>query len=192
MTKGTNPKRCAWVNLENPNYVEYHDHEWGKPVHDDSKLFELLILEGAQAGLSWETVLNKRESYRKALFNYDLKKLSNLSPADFKKLMTNTGIIRNRLKIESVKANAIAFLKIQEEFGSFDKFIWSFVKGKPLRHSPKDHTEHFIRTEISDEISNSLKKRGFKFIGSTICYAYMQAIGMTNDHMKECFLSENS
>ena len=182
--------RCSWVNLENPVYVQYHDEEWGKPIHDDSKLFELLVLEGAQAGLSWETILNKREAYRTALFNYDLKKLANFATPDFKKLMTNTGIVRNRLKVESVRENAKAFLEVQKEFGSFDKFIWSFVDGKPIRHRPKEQKDYLVRTELSDKISNTLKKRGFKFVGSTTCYAYMQAVGMTNDHSDECFLSK--
>lgn len=180
--------RCAWLNLKNPLYVEYHDKEWGVPVHDDQKLFEMLILEGAQAGLSWETVLNKREGYRKAFKNFDLKKVSKMTDEQLEKLMLNDKIIRNRLKIFSVRKNAKVFLEIQKEFSSFDKYLWGYVKGKPIKNKPKSLKDIATKTEISDAISKDLKKRGMSFVGSTIIYAYMQAIGMVDDHTRDCFL----
>jgi DNA-3-methyladenine glycosylase I len=160
-------KRCHWVNLENPLYVEYHDREWGVPVHDDERLFEMLCLEGAQAGLSWETVLNKRENYRKAFSNFNPVKISKFTEKHVEKLMQNAGIIRNRLKINSVIINAKAYLQLRKEGISFNDYLWSF----------KD----------CNVMSKDLKKRGFKFVGATICYAFIQAIGMVNDHDKACF-----
>lgn len=183
----TELNRCAWVPENNFEYQKYHDCEWGVPVHDDGKLFEMLVLEGAQAGLSWEIVLKKREGYRKAFNNFDVKKCAQMSDEELEKLMQNPSIIRNRLKIFSVRKNAIAFQKIQEEFGSFDKYIWSYVNGKQLINNVKSISEIPIKTEISDKISKDLKKRGMSFIGSTIIYAYMQAVGLVNDHTKDCF-----
>ena len=182
-------ERCGWVNLNNPEYVKYHDEEWGVPVHDDNILFEFLILEGAQAGLSWETVLKKREAYRAALFDYDLNKLSNLTDDELEEILKNPNIIRNRLKVFSIRRNAIAFIEIQEEFGSFDKYIWNYVGNKPLVNLPKSLKDIKTKTEISDRISKDLKKRGMNFVGSTIIYAFMQAVGLVNDHMVDCFRS---
>lgn len=182
-------ERCGWVNLNNPEYVRYHDEEWGVPVHDDNVLFEFLILEGAQAGLSWETVLKKREAYREAFFNYDLNKLANLTDDELEENLKNPNIIRNRLKIFSVRRNATAFIEIQKEFGSFDKYIWNYVGNKPIINRPKSLKEIKTKTEISDRISKDLKKRGMNFVGSTIIYAYMQAVGLVNDHMVDCFRS---
>jgi len=179
--------RCAWLNLKNPLYVEYHDKEWGVPVHNDQKLFEMLILEGAQAGLRWETVLNKREGYRKAFKNFDVKKVSKMTDEQLEKLMFNEAIIRNRLKIFSVRKNAKVFLEIQKEFSSFDKYIWAFVDGKPINNKRKSIKEIPGKTTVSDAISKDLKKRGMSFVGSTIVYAYTQAVGMVNDHTKDCF-----
>ena len=179
--------RCAWVPLNKPYYVDYHDQEWGVPLHDDQKLFELLILEGAQAGLSWDTVLKKREGYRTAFHNFDPVKCSQLTDHELENLMQNEGIIRNRLKIFSVRKNALAFLKIQHEHGSFDKYIWSYVDHKPIQSSWKSLSDVPASTEISDKISKNLKKRGMTFVGSTIIYAFMQATGMVNDHTVECF-----
>lgn len=174
--------RCRWAS-EEPN-TTYHDEEWGVPVHDDRKLFEFLILEGAQAGLSWTTILKRRENYRKAFLNFDVKKVSRLTKKDVARLMKDEGIIRNRLKIESSITNAQAFIEVQKEFGSFDKYIWSFVGGKPLR---RNHKTMPATTPESDLMSKDLKKRGFRFVGSTICYAFMQACGLVNDHEKSCF-----
>lgn len=182
-------KRCGWVNLNNPEYVKYHDEEWGVPVRDDNILFEFLILEGAQAGLSWETVLKKRDAYRAAFFNYDLNKLSNLTDSELEEILMNPNIIRNRLKVFSVRRNAVAFIEIQKEFGSFDKYIWSYVGNKPLVNLPKNLKDIKSKTEISDRISKDLKKRGMNFVGSTIIYAYMQAVGLVNDHTVDCFRS---
>jgi len=178
--------RCAWC-LGDPEYIRYHDEEWGVPVHDDRLLFEMLILEGAQAGLSWLTVLKRREGYRKAFDQFDAKKIARYDGRKVKALLDDPGIIRNRLKVISAIENAKAFLEAQKEFGSFDKFIWRFVGGKPLaglRDVP-------ARTEISDAMSRELKKRGFKFVGSTICYAFMQAVGMVNDHAPDCFRAKS-
>ena len=175
-------KRCRWAQ-EEPN-TTYHDEEWGVPVHDDRKLFEFLILEGAQAGLSWTTILKRRENYRKAFCKFDVKKVSKLTGKDVTRLMKDEGIIRNRLKIESTISNAKAFIEVQKEFGSFDKYIWSFVDGKPLR---KNHKAMPATTPESDSMSKDLKKRGFRFVGSTICYAFMQACGLVDDHEKSCF-----
>lgn len=179
--------RCAWVPNNNIEYQKYHDEEWGVPVHDDTKHFEMLILEGAQAGLSWETVLRKREGYRKVFYNFDVKKCAKMSDEELEKLMQNPDIIRNRLKVFSVRKNAIVFLEIQEEFGSFDKYIWNYVCDKPLINNLSSIFEIPAKTEISDNISKDLKKRGMSFVGSTIIYAYMQAVGLVNDHTKDCF-----
>jgi DNA-3-methyladenine glycosylase I len=178
-------KRCDWSQKE-VNF-EYHDTEWGVPVHDDNRLFEFLILEGAQAGLSWDTILVKRENYRKAYDNFDPAKVAKYSEAKCAKLLENPGIVRNRLKVAASVQNATAFLAVQKEFGSFDKYIWSFVGGKPIDGKRKQHGEVPAKTDISDAMSKDLKKRGFKFVGSTIMYAFMQATGMVNDHLSTCF-----
>lgn len=178
-------RRCAWA--KNDLAVEYHDKEWGVPVHDDRLFFEFLILEGAQAGLSWDTILRKREAYRKAFDNFAPEKVARYGEAKIAKLLQDEGIIRNRLKINSAVANAKAFLKVQKEFGSFDKYIWRFVGGKPLDNKVKSMSDVPAKTEISDALSKDLKKRGFNFVGSTIMYAFMQATGMVNDHTRECF-----
>jgi DNA-3-methyladenine glycosylase I len=167
-------------------YVAYHDEEWGKPVHDDRTLFEFLILEGAQAGLSWITILRKRAAYRKAFENFDPAKVARYTPARVKKLMDNAGIVRNRLKIESSISNARAFRAVQKEFGSFGQYLWDFVGGKPLVNRPRPGGIP-PRTELSDRISKDLKKRGFRFVGSTIVYAYLQAVGVVDDHVAGCF-----
>jgi DNA-3-methyladenine glycosylase I len=181
--------RCKWVT-DDPIYIEYHDREWGVPVHDDRELFEFLILEGAQAGLSWITILKKRENYRKAFDNFDSERVALYDEEKIQELMMNEGIIRNRRKIEASIINAKAFLKIKEEFGSFDKYIWQFVGGKPIKNSWGSIEEVPASTKESDEMSKDLKKRGFKFVGSKICYAYMQAVGMVNDHTIDCFRYE--
>lgn len=181
-------KRCGWSNTE--LYHQYHDNEWGRPVHDDKILFEMLILEGMQAGLSWITVLNKREAFRQAFDNFDVHKVANYDETKVEELMQNEKIIRNRLKIRSAITNAKQFIKIQEEYGSFDKFIWSYVNGKPIKNHFTSLSEIPASTSISDKISKELKNKGFKFVGSTIIYAYMQAIGLVNDHIKECYLYE--
>lgn len=178
--------RCDW-STNDPLYIEYHDKEWGIPVHDDRKLFEMLILEGVQAGLSWITILRKRENYRRAFDNFDAVKISKYTPVKMEKLLNNTGIIRNKLKINAAVCNAKLFLEVQKEFGSFDKFIWQFIGGKPKINSFKSLKDIPVKTAESDEMSKALKKRGFKFVGSTICYAYMQAVGMVNDHVEGCF-----
>jgi len=178
--------RCPWAG-EDPLYVHYHDTEWGVPVYDDQKLFEFLILEGAQAGLSWITVLRKRENYRKAFDGFDPKKIARYTPKKIEALMQNEGIIRNRLKIESAVKNAQAFLKLQEECGSFSDYQWSFVGGSPLQNKLVTLKNIPAKTEISDALSKDLKKRGFNFVGSTIMYAHMQAVGMVNDHLTSCF-----
>jgi DNA-3-methyladenine glycosylase I len=179
-------KRCAWAGTTKPLMIEYHDKEWGRPVHDDRTLFEFLILEGAQAGLSWETILNKRENYRKAFNNFDARKIARYNKAKEKTLLKNPGIVRNRLKVSSAVSNAQAFLAVQKEFGSFDKYIWQFVGGEPRRNALKSQKEIQARTVESDAMSKDLKKRGFRFVGTTICYAFMQAVGMVNDHMADC------
>ena len=179
-------KRCSWCEGEEI-YIDYHDNEWGIPVHDDQKLFEMIMLEGAQAGLSWITVLKKREGYRKAFDNFDPKKCARYSDKKLEKFRENPNIIRNRLKINSVRTNAKAFLEIQKEFGSFDKYIWQFVGGKPIKNKFKKMSDVPAMTRESDAMSKDLKKRGFKFVGSTICYAFMQACGMVNDHVVHCW-----
>ncbi len=179
--------RCSWVKLDNPLYVAYHDMEWGMPVYDDAKLFEMLVLESAQAGLSWETILNKRENYRKAFDGFNPRKIAKYDTEKVAELLQNAGIVRNRLKIHSAIRNAKVFLKIQEEFGSFSAYIWGFVGRKPIQNHFKNSSEVPAKTALSDTISKDLKKRGMNFVGSTIIYAYMQSIGMVNDHEKDCF-----
>ncbi|WP_026575332.1 DNA-3-methyladenine glycosylase I [Bacillus sp. UNC438CL73TsuS30] len=177
--------RCGWVN-QDPLYIDYHDHEWGVPVYDDRQLFEYLNLEGAQAGLSWYTILKKRTNYRKAFDNFEAEKIVDYNDRKIDELLNNEGIVRNKLKIRAVITNAQAFINVVEEFGSFSAYIWSFVDGKPIQNHFKDLSEVPATTEISDRLSKDLKKRGFKFVGSTICYAFMQAVGMVNDHVMTC------
>ena len=177
--------RCPWAKGE--LYMAYHDLEWGIPVHDDRLLFEFLILEGAQAGLSWITILKKRENYRRAFDNFDARKIARYSPRKIQKLLADEGIVRNKLKIQSAVQNARAFLAVQQEFGSFDRYIWGFVCGKTIRNRRQSLTEIPARTAESDAMSRDLVKRGFKFVGSTICYAFMQAVGLVNDHTTTCF-----
>ena len=179
-------RRCEWGTVSQL-YIDYHDNEWGVPIHDDRTLFEFLILEGAQAGLSWETVLKKRENYRKAFSNFDPVKVSRYSDKKVEALMGNKGIIRNRLKITSAINNANRFLEVRKEFGSFDTYIWQFVNGKPITNRFKSIQEIPATTKESDAMSKDLKKRGFTFVGPTICYAHMQATGMVNDHIVGCF-----
>jgi len=178
--------RCEWANRSDLEQA-YHDTEWGTPVHNDRKLFEFLILEGAQAGLSWSTILKKREGYRQAFDNFDVKKISAYSEDNIAELLNNSEIIRNRLKINSAVTNARAFLSVQKEFGSFDAYIWQFVDGKPIRNAWKKSAEIPAKTPESVAMSNDLKKKGFTFVGPTICYAFMQAVGMVNDHIVDCF-----
>jgi DNA-3-methyladenine glycosylase I len=182
---GGEPERCGWAKTE--QYILYHDGEWGVPVHDDRILFEFLILEGAQAGLSWATILNKRENYRAAFDRFDPKLVARYGKAKVKALLANAGIVRNRLKIDAAIANARAFLAVQEEFGSFDEYVWAFVDGKPVQNSWKSLRQLPAKSLQSDVMSKALKQRGFKFVGSTICYAFMQAVGMVNDHLVQCF-----
>ena len=178
--------RCFWVS-EDPLYIEYHDNEWGKPVYDDARLFEFLVLESFQAGLSWITILRKRENFRVAFDNFDYNKIANYQQDKFDELLQNSGIIRNKLKIKSAISSAKLFIEIQKEFGSFSKFIWNYVDGKPIINSFTTREDVPATTQLSDEISKDLKKRGFKFVGSTIVYAFMQATGMVNDHTTNCF-----
>jgi DNA-3-methyladenine glycosylase I len=178
--------RCSW-STNDPLYIQYHDEEWGIPVHDDRKLFEMLILEGAQAGLSWITILRKRENYRKAFDNFDPKKISKYDSKKVEKLLRNEGIIRNKLKIAATIQNAKCFLEVQKEFGSFDKYIWQFTGGKTIKNRFRTLAEIPTQTSESDMMSKDLKKRGFKFIGSTICCAFMHAVGMLNGHTMDCF-----
>ncbi|MFV9509949.1 DNA-3-methyladenine glycosylase I [Tepidibacillus sp. LV47] len=181
--------RCSWVKGD-PLCIEYHDHEWGVPVHDDRKLFEFLILEGMQAGLSWMTILRKRENYRQAFDDFDPVKIKDYDEKKIEELLKNEGIIRNRKKIEAVIQNAKAFLQIQNEFGSFERYLWRFVDYKPIDNQLKDWKEVQTTSVESEKLSKDLKKRGFRFVGPTICYAYMQAIGMVNDHTIDCFRHE--
>jgi len=181
-----NKTRCAWCGTD-PLYVEYHDAEWGVPVYDDEKLFEFLILETFQAGLSWITVLRKRENFRKAFDNFDYKKIAKYSEKKYDELLQDAGIIRNKLKIKATITNAQNFMEIQKEFGSFSTYIWNFTNGKPIKNTYKTLSEVPATTELSDQLSKDLKKRGFKFVGSTVIYAHMQATGMVNDHTTECF-----
>ena len=180
-------KRCEWAGSKNPLMAAYHDKEWGKPVKNDRKLFEFLILEGAQAGLSWETILNRRENYRKIFHQFDPEKLVRLTDKQLETILKNPGIIRNRLKVYSVRINARAYFEIRKEFGTFSKYLWSFVGGKPIINKWKKLSEIPANTPESDAMCKDLKKRGFKFVGSTICYAFMQATGMVNDHTIDCF-----
>jgi len=175
--------RCFWAKT--PLSIEYHDEEWGVPLHDDNRLFEFLILEGAQAGLSWETILRKRDNYRKAFDRFNPAKVAKYDQEKIDQLLNNEGIIRNRLKINSAVTNARSFLEVKKEFGSFDEYVWRFVNGKPLKRKPGQPIA--ARTELSDALSKDLLKRGFKFVGSTICYSFMQAVGMVNDHDATCF-----
>jgi len=177
------PRRCQWAQTDLS--IAYHDREWGVPVHDERRLFEFLVLEGAQAGLSWETILRKRENYRRAFDNFDPRKVARYDEAVIAKLLRNDGIIRNRLKIAAAVQNAKSFINIQKEFGSFDKYVWSFVNGKPKER--KRGVPVPVTTPDSDALSRDLKKREFKFVGSTICYSFMQAVGLVNDHDRECF-----
>jgi len=177
--------RCDWA--KNDLAIAYHDKEWGVPLHDDRALFEFIILEGAQAGLSWDTILRKRDNYRSAFDNFDPEKVAGYGDAKIAELLLNEGIIRNRLKVASAVTNAAAFLNVQKDFGSFDEYIWSFIDGKPIVNSWTDPEQVPSKTDISDAISKDLKERGFKFVGSTIMYAHMQATGMVNDHLTSCF-----
>lgn len=186
MASGKQLQRCSWCG-DDPLYVAYHDEEWGVPVHDDRVLFEFLTLESAQAGLSWITVLRKRENYREAFAEFDPVKVARFNQAKIEKLLTNPGIVRNRMKVEAAVNNAKRFLEVQKEFGSFDKYCWDFVGGKPLQNSYKSLKEVPATTDESNALSRDLKKRGFKFVGSTIIYAHMQATGMVNDHIVDCF-----
>ena len=179
-------KKCDWA-LASAGEEHYHDHEWGVPQHDDRKLFEFLLLEGAQAGLSWRTILNKREGYRAAFANFDPVKVATFDSYRVKQLLKNEDIVRNRLKIDSAIANAQAFLKVQATFGSFDAYIWGFVEGRPQQNQWLCHAQLPAYTPISEKMSKDLQKRGFKFVGKTICYAYMQAVGMVNDHVVDCY-----
>lgn len=182
--------RCFGNGSGKEFYAEYHDKEWGRPVHDDRTLFELLILEGAQAGLSWETILKRRNNYRESFYNFDANKVANMTDKELDALCSDARIIRNRLKIYSTRKNAKVFLDIQKEFGSFDAYIWRFVNGQPIINQPKDLKDIPTKTGLSDLISKDLKKRGMSFVGSTIIYAYMQAIGLVNDHIKSCWLNK--
>jgi DNA-3-methyladenine glycosylase I len=182
-------KRCEWANGSKLEQ-SYHDKEWGVPVHDDRSLFEFLILEGTQAGLSWSTILKKREGYRKAFHNFDARKISEYTEEDVSRLLVNAQIIRNRLKIRAAITNARAFLQVQQQFGSFDHYIWQFVHGKPIQNSWKKMADIPTRTPASDAMSKDLRKGGFKFVGTTISYAFMQAVGMVNDHVVGCFRYE--
>ena len=178
--------RCAWCTSD-PIYIRYHDEEWGVPLHDDRRLFEMLILEGAQAGLSWLTILKRREGYRAAFAGFDARKIARFSPKKQAALMQDPGIIRNRLKISATVDNARAFLAVRKEHGTFDRYIWSFVDGKPKKNNRKSHGEIPAQTSEAEAMSRDLKKRGFRFVGPTICYAFMQAVGMVNDHTTDCF-----
>lgn len=180
-------KRCDWVPQANPLYQKYHDEEWGVPVHEDHLLFEFLILEGAQAGLSWSTILKKRENYRQAFDHFDARKIARYDDRKIQALLSDPGIVRNRLKIQATIQNARAFLAVQKEFGSFDAYIWQFVGGKPKVNAWKSLKEIPPKTPESDAMSKDLLKRSFKFVGSTICYAFMQAVGLVNDHTVDCF-----
>ncbi len=182
----TEKKRCAWAT-GSKLMMDYHDKEWGVPVHDDKKLFEFLILEGAQAGLNWTTILSKRENYRKAFSGFDQVKVAKFGIADVERLLADSGIVRNKLKVEAAITNAQKVVEIQKEFGSFDAYIWKFVRNKPIKHAFKLLSQIPATTKESDEMSKDLKKKGFKFAGSVICYSFMQAVGMVNDHIIDCF-----
>ena len=180
-------KRCGWVHDDLPLEIEYHDLEWGVPLHDDSRLFEMLILEGAQAGLSWTTILKKRDNYRRAMKGFDPQVVARFTEGDRERLLADAGIVRNRLKVNASIVNARCFLDVQAEFGSFDDFIWRFVDGESIQNAWRSIDEIPANTEVSEEMCRELKRRGFKFVGSTICYAFMQAVGMVNDHTIDCF-----
>jgi len=179
--------RCPWC-LSDPLYIAYHDREWGRPVHNDRKLFEMLILEGAQAGLSWITILRKRGNYWKAFHGFDARKISKYTSVKVRSLLKDNGIVRNRLKVESAVSNARAFLRVQKEFGSFDRYIWQFVGGKPIVNRRRSMKQVPVTSRESDAMSKDLKQREFRFVGSTICYAFMQATGMVDDHLQMCFI----
>jgi len=179
--------RCWWASENDPLYIHYHDTEWGEPKHEDRMLFEMLVLEGAQAGLSWSTILHKRDNYKKAFDNFDMQKVANYSEEKEKELLSNSGIVRNRLKIKSAIRNAKVFIAIQKEFGSFDSYIWQFVNNSRIVNYWDKAEKVPAKTDLSDKISKDLKKRGMNFVGSTIIYAYMQSIGMVNDHLSNCF-----
>jgi DNA-3-methyladenine glycosylase I len=181
-------QRCPWAG-DDPLYIAYHDKEWGVPSHDDRHLFEMLILEGAQAGLSWITILRKRENYRRAFADWNMEKIARFTEKDITRLMADEGIVRNRLKIHAAIGNAKAFLKVRKQFGRFDRYIWQFVGGKPIQGRCRTMRDVPARTAESDAMSRDLKKRGFNFVGPTICYAFMQAVGMVNDHLTTCFCS---
>jgi DNA-3-methyladenine glycosylase I len=185
--KRTQKKRCRWVEDSDPEYIRYHDKEWGRPVHDDRLLFEMLTLEGAQAGLSWSTILRKRATYRNAFARFDPKKVARFDAARKSALLLDPGIVRNRLKIDSTVSNARAYLAVQRECGSFDRYLWSFVDGHPVINGLRGRSVP-ARTTLSDTISKDLMKRGFRFVGTTIIYAYLQAVGVVNDHTRDCFL----
>jgi DNA-3-methyladenine glycosylase I len=182
-----NLHRCSWANPANPKYIAYHDEEWGLPCHDELRLFEMLNLEGAQAGLSWETILNKRESYRAAFDHWDARKIAAYGPDKVAELLANPGIVRNKLKVAAAIGNAQAYLRLVEEGSSLDRFLWAYVDGKPIVNTVLKQGDRPAKTALSDRISKDLAKRGFKFVGSTIVYAYMQGIGMVNDHDQACF-----
>ncbi len=179
-------KSCTWMGND-PLMIEYHDTEWGVPLYDDAKLFEFLILEGAQAGLSWSTVLKKRENYRKVFHQFEAKKIAKYTEKDKKRLLADAGIIRNRLKVDATISNAKCFLEVQKEFGSFQQYIWQFVGGRPIKKKFKSLSDIPAQTKEAEAMSKDLKKRGFRFVGPTICYAFMQAVGMVNDHLTSCF-----
>jgi DNA-3-methyladenine glycosylase I len=179
--------RCAWVHEDEPIYIHYHDKEWGVPLHDEQRLFEFLILEGAQAGLSWITVLKKRDNYRQCFDDFDANKIARYDQKKVKQLLANPGIIRNRLKIHAAITNAKAYLQVQEEWGGFSSYIWHFVDDQPIQHHWKKVQQIPTSTPLSDSLSKDLKQRGFKFVGTTICYAFMQAVGIVNDHTIDCF-----
>jgi DNA-3-methyladenine glycosylase I len=187
-TRNLAKRRCRWVADGDAEYIRYHDKEWGRAVHDDRLLFEMLTLEGAQAGLSWLTILRKRAGYRKAFAGFDPRRVARFGAARKARLLQNPGIVRNRLKIDSTVTNARALLAVQREFGSFDRFLWAFVDGQPVVNRLRGNQGLPARTDLSDRISKELKKRGFRFVGSTIIYAFLQAVGVVNDHMRGCFL----
>ena len=181
-----NKKRCQWAGSD-PLYIKYHDEEWGEPVYDDKKLFEFLVLEGAQAGLSWLTILKRRDGYRRVFKNFDVQKVAKFTEADIQKALQDTGIIRNKLKVRSAVNNARVFIEIQKEFGTFSDYMWGFVDGKVIKNKSRNNNEIPATSKLSDRISKDLKKRGMSFVGSTIIYAHLQATGIVNDHEKECF-----
>ena len=180
-------KRCPWVDLTKPDYVAYHDQEWGVPIHEDRAIFEFLTLEAAQAGLSWYTILRRREGYRKAFAGFDPKRVAKFGASEIAALLQNPAIIRNRLKVHAAVNNAQRFLEVQKEFGTFDRYIWGFVEGKPIINRPRNLSDYRPTSKESDALSKDLKRRGFRFVGSTILYAHMQATGMVNDHTLDCF-----